>query len=60
VRRLGFDSRFIRMWDYYLACCEAAFAVGYLGDLQLVLGRPMEALGSRRAFDPLDPAPVDA
>ena len=42
VRRLGFDARFIRMWEYYLACCEAAFSVGYLGDLQIVLARPMQ------------------
>jgi cyclopropane-fatty-acyl-phospholipid synthase len=26
VRELGFDERFIRTWDYYLAYCEAAFA----------------------------------
>lgn len=26
VRRMGFDERFIRTWDYYLAYCEAAFA----------------------------------
>jgi len=26
VRRLGFDDRFIRTWNYYLAYCEAAFA----------------------------------
>lgn len=26
VRELGFDDRFIRTWDYYLAYCEAAFA----------------------------------
>lgn len=25
VRELGFSQRFIRMWDYYLAYCEAAF-----------------------------------
>lgn len=25
VRELGFDERFIRMWDYYLSYCEAAF-----------------------------------
>ncbi|MCA9080716.1 MAG: class I SAM-dependent methyltransferase [Planctomycetaceae bacterium] len=25
VRALGFDERFIRMWDYYLCYCEAAF-----------------------------------
>jgi cyclopropane-fatty-acyl-phospholipid synthase len=25
VRALGFDERFIRMWDYYLSYCESAF-----------------------------------
>ncbi|MCH2182632.1 MAG: cyclopropane-fatty-acyl-phospholipid synthase family protein [Mariniblastus sp.] len=25
IRELGFDSRFIRLWEYYLAYCEAAF-----------------------------------
>ena len=41
VRRLGFDERFVRMWDFYLASCEAAFQVRYLNDLQLVLSRPL-------------------
>ena len=46
VRRQGFDERFIRMWDYYLALSEAGFATGLSQDLQLVLektrgtGRP--------------------
>ena len=26
VRAMGFDTRFIRTWNYYLAYCEAAFA----------------------------------
>jgi cyclopropane-fatty-acyl-phospholipid synthase len=37
VRALGFDERFIRMWDYYLALSEAGFATGLSQDLQLVL-----------------------
>lgn len=41
VRRLGFDDRFLRLWEFYLASCEAAFAVRYLSDLQLVLRRPL-------------------
>lgn len=40
VRQLGFDERFVRMWDYYLAVCQAAFASRTLGNLQLVLTRP--------------------
>jgi cyclopropane-fatty-acyl-phospholipid synthase len=37
VRRLGFDDRFIRMWDYYLAYCEGAFLERHIGDFQLLL-----------------------
>jgi cyclopropane-fatty-acyl-phospholipid synthase len=37
VRRLGFDDRFVRMWDYYLAISEAGFATGLTQDLQIVL-----------------------
>ena len=42
VERLGFDDRFVRMWEYYLASCEAAFATRYIGDLQILLARPAE------------------
>ena len=40
IAALGFDERFHRMWDFYLAYCEAGFATGYLGVAQLVLSRP--------------------
>lgn len=36
----GYDARFRRLWRYYLAYCEAGFAAGTFGDLQLVLLRP--------------------
>jgi cyclopropane-fatty-acyl-phospholipid synthase len=39
VRALGFDERFVRTWDFYLATCEAAFRHRQIFDLQLVLGR---------------------
>jgi cyclopropane-fatty-acyl-phospholipid synthase len=35
VRSLGFDERFVRMWEYYLALCEAGFAAGIFQDLQI-------------------------
>ena len=47
VRALGFDERFIRMWDFYLSISEAGFATGVTQDLQIVLekgrglGRPV-------------------
>jgi cyclopropane-fatty-acyl-phospholipid synthase len=37
VRALGFDDRFIRMWDLYLASCEAAFLERHTGLFQMVL-----------------------
>jgi len=39
VRALGFDDRFVRMWEYYLASCEAAFRTRNIGLVHLVLGR---------------------
>ena len=44
VRAQGFDERFIRMWEYYLAVSEAGFATGLAQDLQIVMekGRGIE------------------
>jgi len=39
VHQLGFDETFRRMWEFYLAYCEAGFAVGYLGVSQLQMTR---------------------
>ena len=40
VRALGFDDRFIRMWEYYLAASEAGFLTRNTGDLQIAFARP--------------------
>ena len=40
VVRLGMDTRFLRMWDLYLAYCEAGFAERHISDVQLMLTRP--------------------
>ncbi|HEX4978325.1 MAG TPA: cyclopropane-fatty-acyl-phospholipid synthase family protein [Nocardioides sp.] len=39
VARLGFDLRFRRMWEFYLAYCEAGFRTGYLDVAQLRIER---------------------
>jgi cyclopropane-fatty-acyl-phospholipid synthase len=39
VHRLGFDDRFVRMWEFYLAYCEAGFRTGYLDVAQIRLER---------------------
>jgi cyclopropane-fatty-acyl-phospholipid synthase len=39
VRRLGFDTRFMRIWEFYLGYCEAAFATGNTDVVQFTLKR---------------------
>jgi cyclopropane-fatty-acyl-phospholipid synthase len=46
VRTMGFDDRFIRMWEYYLTISEAGFDTGVCQDYQLVLEK-VRALPSR-------------
>ncbi|PCI36658.1 MAG: SAM-dependent methyltransferase [Elusimicrobia bacterium] len=36
---LGFDSRFIRLWDFYFSYCEAGFKTRTLDTVQMVLER---------------------
>lgn len=56
VRAQGFDEAFIRMWEFYLAYCEAAFEERHIGVVQMLLTKPgcrraplMEGVASRRA-----------
>ena len=39
IADLGFDATFRRMWEFWLAYCEAGFRVDYLGVSQLALAR---------------------
>ena len=39
VLDLGFDDRFIRIWDFYLAYCQAAFSQGNVDVVQYTLER---------------------
>jgi cyclopropane-fatty-acyl-phospholipid synthase len=38
VQRLGYPDRFVRMWDYYLSYCEAAFEERAVGVVQAIWG----------------------
>jgi cyclopropane-fatty-acyl-phospholipid synthase len=40
IRQLGFDTRFMRIWEFYLAYCEAAFATGNTNVVQFTLRKP--------------------
>ncbi|URI09731.1 cyclopropane-fatty-acyl-phospholipid synthase family protein [Aquincola tertiaricarbonis] len=37
IRQLGYDAPFIRLWTFYLAYCEAAFATGNTSVMQFTL-----------------------
>jgi cyclopropane-fatty-acyl-phospholipid synthase len=55
VRHLGFPDAFIRMWEFYLCYCEGGFAERYLGDVQILMTKPM---CRRDPILPLLPRPV--
>ncbi|MDF1790488.1 MAG: cyclopropane-fatty-acyl-phospholipid synthase [Thalassobaculaceae bacterium] len=39
IERQGFDARFHRMWDYYLAYCEGGFRGGFIDICQIAYAR---------------------
>jgi cyclopropane-fatty-acyl-phospholipid synthase len=50
VRALGFDERFIRMWEFYLAYCEGGFRERSIGVAHLLLAKPgWRPVGTRNA-----------
>lgn len=51
IRKLGFTEEFLRMWNYYLCYCEAAFEERAVGVVQIQFDKP----GCRR-----DPALLSA
>ena len=40
VATLGFDERFMRIWEFYLSYCEAAFDTGDISLVQYTLQKP--------------------
>ncbi len=54
VREQGYPDSFLRMWEYYLSYCEAAFEERYIGTVQMVFAKPKSRhdLATRR-FSPM-------
>ena len=44
VRRLGYPTPFVRMWEYYLCYCEGAFLERAVSDVQIVFTKPASRL----------------
>ena len=59
VREQGYPESFLRMWEYYLCYCEAAFEERYIGTVQMVFAKPkarhdlavMDSGSSRRDYE---------
>ncbi|WJX17234.1 cyclopropane-fatty-acyl-phospholipid synthase [Trifolium repens] len=47
IMALGFDEKFIRIWEYYFDYCAAGFKSRTLGNYQIVFSRP----GNKTAFN---------
>jgi cyclopropane-fatty-acyl-phospholipid synthase len=41
VRALGYPEEFIRMWEFYFCYCEGGFAECAVGDVQMLLVKPL-------------------
>jgi cyclopropane-fatty-acyl-phospholipid synthase len=57
VEALGFDARFQRLWEFYLAYCEGGFLERSIGISHLLLAKPG---ATRRAERDWKPAPERA
>jgi cyclopropane-fatty-acyl-phospholipid synthase len=49
VQALGYDGRFQRLWELYLAYCEGGFDARRIGTVQLLLAKPRHVTGRRLA-----------
>jgi cyclopropane-fatty-acyl-phospholipid synthase len=47
VRAQGFDERFVRLWEFYLAYCEGGFRERSIGVAHLLLAKPGHLQGAR-------------
>lgn len=54
VRELGYPESFLRLWEFYLCYCEAGFEERTVGNVQLLLAKPL----NRR--EPIAPALGDS
>jgi cyclopropane-fatty-acyl-phospholipid synthase len=64
LRALGYDERFRRVWNFYLATSEAGFRERRIRDLQLLFAkpawRPWQATGDLRQVDEREPVAAPA
>ena len=60
VRALGYPESFIRMWEFYLCYCEGGFEERALGDVHMLLAKPLArpAVGAGMTVGDAQPAAI--
>jgi cyclopropane-fatty-acyl-phospholipid synthase len=48
VRAQGYSEPFIRLWEFYLAYCEGGFEERALGDVHMLMAKPLYRGASRK------------
>ncbi len=41
IKAMGYSDDFVRLWDFYFAYCEGGFAERVIGDVHLLLSKPL-------------------
>ncbi|MGE5414193.1 MAG: class I SAM-dependent methyltransferase [Syntrophomonadaceae bacterium] len=59
IAALGYDDRFVRLWEFYLCYCEGGFLERAVGTAQLVYARDAAGTGVGRPVAAVPPAPAE-
>jgi len=59
IAELGYDDRFVRLWEFYLCYCEGGFLERAIGAAQLVYARDAAGAGAGRPVAAVPPAPAE-
>ncbi len=59
ITALGYDDRFLRLWEFYLCYCEGGFLERAIGAAQLVYARDAARVAAPLPAAPVPPAPAE-
>ncbi len=59
IRALGYDDRFLRLWEFYLCYCEGGFLERAIGTAQLSYARAGATVATPLPVAAVPPAPVE-
>jgi cyclopropane-fatty-acyl-phospholipid synthase len=59
IKALGYDDRFLRLWEFYLCYCEGGFLERAIGTAQLVYARDAARIATPLPVAAVPPAPAE-